>query len=185
MAAKGVRKVSWRKALATLLVAVLVCVAAFPLSACGQKTSEDAQQIKDSLEKSLEELKTNTGEGAQITKDTLDGYVGDQLDGMGLSDDELLEAYLNGFGYSVGDVSVNGNSALAHVKLKSRSVSGIVGSFIVQTMSGATDPKATLLDIVKNAELADSEADVYISQDEDGNWDTTESLKNALVKLCF
>lgn len=185
MVAGGVRKGSWRRALATLLVCVLVVVAAFPLSACGQKTSEDADAIKASLEKSLEELKTNTGEGAQITKDTLDGYVGGQLSGMGLSDDELLDAYLDGFDYTVGNVQVDGNSALAHVKLKCRSVSGIVGSFIVQTMSGATDPKATLLDIVKNTELTDSEADVYISQDEDGNWNTTESLKNALVKLCF
>lgn len=174
------------KRFAWVFTAVLAVVAVVGLGACSQSsTSEDADAIKQSLETSLEQLKTYTGEGAQITRDTLDGYVGDQLQGMGLRDDELLDAYLDGFEYEVGDVFVSGTSATAHVKLKCRSVSGIVGSYVMATIGGTDDAKATLLQIVKDAEVADSEADVYIKQADDGTWNTTDALKDALVKLCF
>ncbi len=175
-----------KRAACFIAAACLVLVGAGSLCACSQKSaSEDAASIKQSLETSLKELKTNSGEGAQITKDTLDSYVGDQLRQMGLSDDELLDVYLDGFEYEVGDVTINGTSAMARVKLKCRSVSGIVGSYVLATIGGTDDAKATLLSIVKDAEATSSEADVYISQDGDGNWETTDALKDALLKLCF
>ncbi len=173
------KRFAWVFSVAFAVVAVVA------LGACSQSTSEDADAIKQSLETSLGQLKTNTGEGAQITKDTLDSYVGDQLRGMGLSDDELLDAYLDGFEYEVGDVFMSGTSATAHVKLKCRSVSAIVGSYVMATIGGTDDAKATLLQIVKDTENTDSEADVYIKQTDDGTWNTTEALKDALVKLCF
>ena len=170
-------------AIVVLLALALAC--ALALAGCGGGGGAEATEIKETIESELDELKNGKGDGYDLAKDTLTGYAGGTLDWMGLSADDLMKSYLKGFDYEVGDVSVTGTSATAKVTLKCRSVVSIVASYFAKTFLGTDDAKQALLDIVNGTDVTSSSTTVYIEKGDDGTWNTTDALKDALLKLCF
>ena len=101
-----------RRTVLPVLCAVFAVVALL-LVGCGGSdfSSSDGQAIKDDISSRLDELKSGSGDSVQLVEDTLSGYVGSQLDDMGLSASDVVATYLQGFDYELGDVTGSGGSA--------------------------------------------------------------------------
>lgn len=171
-------------AVAAILVGLLLVIG---LVGCGESGDAEAEaNITDGVSERLEELKAGSGDAFDVARETLNSYVGGQLRDMGVSDTDLVSAYLEGFDYEVGDVTMTGSSASVHVTLTCRSVSDIVKDFAARSR-GMSDSEAgaVLMQCVENAEPTQSEADVYVQKAPDGSWDTLDGLKSSLVKLCI
>lgn len=175
-----------RKDKFAVIAAIIGIIFAIGLVGCGDSgDAESKATIADGVTDGLEQLKSGSGEAVDLAKETLNSYVGSQLEDMGISDDELISTYLQDFGYEVGDVTMTGSSATVHVTLTCRSVADIAKEFVSQSR-GLNDEEAgkVLMQCVENATPAQSEADVYVQKGADGSWDTLGGLKSALVKLC-
>lgn len=175
-----------RKDKFAVIAAIVGIIFAIGLVGCGDSgDAESKAAIADGVTDGLEQLKSGSGEAVDLAKETLNSYVGSQLEDMGISDDELISTYLQDFDYEVGDVTVTGSSATVHVTLTCRSVADIAKEFVSQSR-GLNDEEAgkVLMQCVENATPAQSEADVYVQKGADGSWDTLGGLKSALVKLC-
>ena len=166
----------------------LFAMAALLLVGCAGSdfSSSDEQAIKDDISTRLDELKAGSGDSVKLVQDTLEGYVGAQLDDMGLTAQDVVSAYLQGFDYEIGDTTGSGGSATCKVKLTCRSVTGIVADFQAKSkgLSGS-EAGAVLIQCISDAPLASEEADAYYQKSSDGTWDCLDGLKQALVKLCF
>ena len=116
-----------RRTVLPVLCAVLAVVSLL-LVGCGGSdfSSSDGQSIRDDVSSRLDELKSGSGDSVQLVEDTLSGYVGSQLDDMGLSASDVVTTYLQGFDYELGDVTGSGGSATCKVKLTCRSVTEIM-----------------------------------------------------------
>ena len=175
-----------RKDKFAVIAAIIGIIFAIGLVGCGDSgDAESKAAIADGVTDGLEQLKSGSGEAVDLAKETLNSYVGSQLEDMGISDDELISTYLQDFDYEVGDVTMTGSSATVHVTLTCRSVADIAKEFVSQSR-GLNDEEAgkVLMQCVENATPAQSEADVYGQKGADGSWDTLGGLKSALVKLC-
>lgn len=175
-----------RKDKFAVIAAIVGVLLAIGLVGCGDSgDAESKAAIADGVADGLEQLKSGSGEAVDLAKETLNSYVGSQLEDMGISDDELVSMYLQDFDYEVGDVTITGSSATVHVTLTCRSVADIAKEFVSQSR-GLNDEEAgkVLMQCVENAAPAQSEADVYVQKGADGSWDTLGGLKSALVKLC-
>ncbi|WP_293834499.1 hypothetical protein [uncultured Parolsenella sp.] len=175
-----------RKDKFAVIAAIVGIIFAIGLVGCGDSgDAESKAAIADGVTDGLEQLKSGSGEAVDLAKETLNSYVGSQLEDMGISDDELISTYLQDFDYEVGDVTMTGSSATVHVTLTCRSVADIAKEFVSQSR-GLNDEEAgkVLMQCVENATPAQSEADVYVQKGADGSWDTLGGLKSALVKLC-
>lgn len=175
-----------RKDKFAVIAAILGIIFAIGLVGCGDSgDAESKAAIADGVTDGLEQLKSGSGEAVDLAKETLNSYVGSQLEDMGISDDELISTYLQDFDYEVGDVTMTGSSATVHVTLTCRSVADIAKEFVSQSR-GLNDEEAgkVLMRCVENATPAQSEANVYVQKGADGSWDTLGGLKSALVKLC-
>lgn len=175
-----------RKDKFAVIAAIFGIIFAIGLVGCGDSgDAESKAAIADGVTDGLEQLKSGSGEAVDLAKETLNSYVGSQLEDMCISDDELISTYLQVFDYEVGDVTMTGSSATVHVTLTCRSVADIAKEFVSQSR-GMNDEEAgkVLMQCVENATPAQSEADVYVQKGADGSWDTLGGLKSALVKLC-
>ena len=175
-----------RKDKFAVIAAIVGIIFTIGLVGCGDSgDAESKAAIADGVTDGLEQLKSGSGEAVDLAKETLNSYVGSQLEDMGISDDELISTYLQDFDYEVGDVTMTGSSATVHVTLTCRSVVDIAKEFVSQSR-GMNDEEAgkVLMQCVENASPAQSEADVYVQKGADGSWDTLGGLKSALVKLC-
>lgn len=175
-----------RKDKFAVIAAIVGIIFAIGLVGCGDSgDAESKAAIADGVTDGLEQLKSGSGEAVDLAKETLNSYVGSQLEDMGISDDELISTYLQDFDYKVGDVTMTGSSATVHVTLTCRSVADVAKEFASQSR-GLNDEEAgkVLMQCVENAGPAQSEADVYVQKGADGSWDTLGGLKSALVKLC-
>ena len=175
-----------RKDKFAVIAAIVGIIFAIGLVGCGDSgDAESKAAIADGVTDGLEQLKSGSGEAVDLAKETLNSYVGSQLEDMSISDDELISTYLQVFDYEVGDVTMTGSSATVHVTLTCRSVADIAKEFVSQSR-GLNDEEAgkVLMQCVENATPAQSEADVYVQKGADGSWDTLGGLKSALVKLC-
>ena len=175
-----------RKDKFAVIAAIVGIIFAIGLVGCGDSgDAESKAAIADGVTDGLEQLKSGSGEAVDLAKETLNSYVGSELEDMGISDDELISTYLQDFDYEVGDVTMTGSSATVHVTLTCRSVADIAKEFVFQSR-GLNDEEAgkVLMQCVENATPAQSEADVYVQKGADGSWDTLGGLKSALVKMC-
>lgn len=167
---------------------VTLAVASLLLAGCGGSdfSSDDEQAITSDVSARLDELKAGSGDSVQLVEDTLESYVGAQLDDMGLSATDVVSAYLQGFDYEIGGVTGSGGSATCKVKLTCRSVTGIVADFQAKSkgLSGS-EAGSVLLQCIADASLTSEEADAYCQKGSDGTWNCLDGLKKALVKLCF
>ncbi len=160
---------------------VMVALAAvLLLPACsGANDTKAAAQIESEITSELDDLKNAKGSAIEVVNDKLDSMVREQLADLGVTNDELLDAYLDDFDYEVGDVTVTGNSAQANVTLTCRSVSGIVKDFLFKSATGSYNAQ-TLLSCVESAGASDVNMTVAISKADDGTWNVEEALTKAI-----
>lgn len=131
-----------RKDKFAVIAAIIGIIFAIGLVGCGDSgDAESKAAIADGVTDGLEQLKSGSGEAVDLAKETLNSYVGSQLEDMGISDDELISTYLQDFDYEVGDVTMTGSSATVHVTLTCRSVADIAKEFVSQSR-GLNDEEA-------------------------------------------
>ncbi|MCL1890925.1 MAG: hypothetical protein FWG00_02735 [Coriobacteriia bacterium] len=132
---------------ALALMLALVMALSLSLVGCG-KSSEDV--IRDGITEELEGLKTlNDDTVSQLLSDSAGAFTQ-----FGIEDKEFFEAWLQGFDYSVDDVIVDGDNAVAKVTLTAKQMSDIMTAFQANVDVTKTDLNAlgpALLDAAKSA----------------------------------
>lgn len=72
------------------IAAIFGIIFAIGLVGCGDSgDAESKAAIADGVTDGLEQLKSGSGEAVDLAKETLNSYVGSQLEDMGISDDGL------------------------------------------------------------------------------------------------
>ena len=93
-----------RFAFIPMLVAFVFALA---LSACGGASAEDL------IRADLESYFGDPENAAEEFASGLEESAGDELDMLGITEDEFTEAYLEGFAYEIGEITVDGDTATA------------------------------------------------------------------------
>lgn len=170
--------------LVCLLLAVALC---FPLAACaGSSGASDTGALSDQISSTLADLKACQGEPLAVAEQVVaDSGIQEHLDDIGMTDEELCRAYLDDFDYEVSDVYITGSTAQSKVKLKRRSITAIVKSYVLSgKMDDVSAAKDALLSIISGTAAEDASVTLNISQ-KDGSWDVTGALSTALQKACL
>lgn len=178
-----------KRILSGLLCALLAVACIFPVVGCsgaGSASSADSSALEAQLNSTLSDLMSCKGEAIQIAEKVVsESGIQDQLDSMGLGDEELCRAYLDDFDCEVSDVLITGSSAEAKLTITRRSITQIVKSFVAATIAGdVSDVKGTLLSIISATEATRTETTLYLSQS-NGEWDVNNALSQALQKACL
>ena len=132
-----------------------------------------------------------------------DGFIeeladasGESFQALGIDPATFAEAYLDGFSYEIGDITVEDTTAEAQVTLTVKSLSSIISSFqtrfseeIAQLdAASAADEQGLytlagqlIMEAVEGAEPAESSFSVTYTKDEDGEWSTTDDAETAMM----
>ena len=112
-----------KRALALVVAALLAMGAAFTLAGCSG--ASDEQVIRDGITKELDAFKNPTKEG-------LAPYIGEAdedqlaaLEAYGIDIYEFIEHAFRGFDYEIGDITVDGDKAVANVKVTNIDVANV------------------------------------------------------------
>lgn len=168
-----------RFALVPMMIVAVMCV--LLLSACGGVSAEDA--IRADLESYLGDQDSAAEEFAS----GLEEAAGDDLELLGITEDEFTEAYLDGFSYSIGDIAVDDDTATAKVTVTIKSMSDIMKAFNSSFTDWASDVDSSmseddfykqggkmLLEATRNAEAKENTYDFVYTRNDDGEWEMDE-----------
>lgn len=106
-----------KKILALALSALLVLGTASVLTGCGE---DPAQVIRESLTERFDSYKNADDEALSAIAALAEN---EGLDELGIDDQEFAVAVLDGFDYSIDDITIDGNNATATVTIVSKSYS--------------------------------------------------------------
>ena len=118
------------------LLAAFMCLGAFTLVAC----SNPEEQIKAAVEAEFESIKTGEAAAMEEVAEGFDSASGGALDELGVTTDEFLAAYLDGFDYNVGEVTMDGNDkAVVSMTVTMKSISQWQDIFTEELNTWAAD----------------------------------------------
>ena len=115
----------------------------------------------------------------------LEAGAGSDLDQLGITAEEFAEAFLDGFNYEVGDVTVDGDVATVDVTITSKSMDEISTEFQNRftEWASAVDPSTItseddlykqggqiFLEVTREAEAAEHQVELTFTQDSSGVW---------------
>lgn len=175
----------------TALCTLILCM---PLGACAHQTDEEA--IKSSIEKRLDGYKSSDSTETSNFAARMD--IG-SLAQYGVSMDSFMQAYLDGFDYTIEEVKVDDDVAQATVVMRCKSFSGYEGALeeaveqmksdrSIATMS--TDELdeafgAVILDSLEGVEVRETEPMVITFHKTDNVWvptsDASDDIAAALM----
>ena len=150
--------------------------------------------IRDSLTQEFDELKS--GANDEFVESMMKS-AGGSFETLGIDGKTFAEAYLNGFDYSIGDISVNeaGDHATVAATVKARSIKGIIRSFqnAFEAKLGEADPAELsnedgliklggelLMQAAKDAELKESNIKLQYDLKDDA-WTPDEDVFDAQI----
>lgn len=174
---------------APLAACALAC--AMLLSACGGPSVEEL--IREDLKTQFEEV---TAEDEELV-DAIESSGGAGFDMLGIDAQEYAEAYLDGFGYEIGDVTVDegAGAAEANVTVTMKSMTDIISQFSEEsaTWMEGIDVNAyesedelyaevgkMLMDVTKSTRAKKTEVTFEYEKDDDGVWQAVEGTETAL-----
>lgn len=173
-----------------LAVAAMMLLAAAPLAACGD--AETA--IRDDLTGRLEAVK----QGDESFVSSIEENAGEDLDSLGVDAGEFAAAFLDGFDYTVGDVTFEDGMATVEATIESKSLDGIMTGFQndyyarLETLSLAelSDRDTltrlageTMMETVENADIVGTDCEFTYTRTPKGRWkcdDGDETLAQAM-----
>lgn len=169
----------------------LVCALVLALVGCSSGPA-DEEVIRQGVSEELAAIKTGDDDLAAAVEQG----AGDDIQKLGLDSKEFMEAYLEGFDYEVGDVSVQGTAATVHLSITCRSMADIASDFeskYVDAVAGAADATdddalyklagQTLLQCVREASPKRVECDVACQKGSDGTWTYADGVKDQVTQL--
>ena len=104
-------------------VVAIACMLTLVLGGCGGASAEDL--IRENLESYMGEV--DVADEAFV--EGLESSAGEDLDQLGITADEFAAAYLDGFGYEIGDITVDGDTATAELTITIKSYTDIMTTF--------------------------------------------------------
>ncbi len=177
-------------------VMLVSLASALMLGGCSGTSAEDL--IRDDI---VEYLSDFDSSGAAFVE-ALEEQSGDELDQLGISADYFADAYLDGFGYEVGDITVDGDSATVEVTITLKSYSDIMSAFesdftewiygleasdIVDMSESEMYEYAgqMLLDVMTETEPTEQTFDVSYTKNSDGDWEMDSGLESEMMYTFF
>ncbi len=174
---------SRREAVCVIGAGSVACV--LGLAGCGA-TDEDRQAVCDSVDSELNQLTTLSA--SELLGDSLEN-----VEKLGISGDDFLDAFFDGTSWSTGDVSFEGSGASVKVSLTCRALSSVLDAlkdaYTAQTLEDGGHPGESdlyrtagkaLLDCVHAASLETREATVALSK-QNGFWLVDDEGRSALI----
>lgn len=164
------------------------------LTGCGGPSAE--QLIREDLEAQFAEVKADNGEMLEA----IESSAGENFDSLGIDPGEFMNTYLDGFAYTINEITVEDKTANANVTVTAKSMGDIVNEFQLQfteylsgidltTISGEEElfqqAGQILLEVAQSVEPQEVDCNFTYSQDDEGVWSADESaaseLTNALM----
>lgn len=105
-----------KRVVACAITAVALAFGAVALSGC----ANEADQIKQQLTEELDQIKNLSEDALAEIGGQVDAETQEIFSEVGITMDDLMTAYLDGFDYSIGDVTVDGDTATAQVTLTAK-----------------------------------------------------------------
>ena len=170
-----------------LFVLVAVCVAL--VTGCSTGTTAE-EAIRSDISSQLDRISADNDDFMK----GLEKGSGDDLKQLGLDSTEYAKAYLDGFEYKIGDITVNEDKgkATAEVTVTCKSMSDIVSDFTAkyvseaETLATASEEEATkragelLMETTKSAKAGDHELTFSYKQTDDG-WVASDGASDQVV----
>lgn len=172
-----------------IMLAALFALCPLVLTGCGPSAEE---LIRDDLTSQFEEIKA----GDEDLLEGIESSAGEDFEDLGIDPKEFASSYLEGFDYTVNDVTVDGDTATANVSITVKSMGDIVNEFQLKfteylstadlsTISGEDElyqqAGQLLMDATASAEPKTVECDFTYTKDENGVWSADESAETELV----
>ncbi|MDO4436431.1 MAG: hypothetical protein Q4B77_00520 [Coriobacteriaceae bacterium] len=171
---------------APLAACALACTVL--LSACGGPSVEEL--IREDLEAQFEEISPEDDE----LVDAMEASGGAGFEMLGIDSEEYAEAYLDGFAYKIGDITVDeeAGTAKAEVTITMKSMTDILEEFSKQSeeFMANIDPAAyaneqelyvevgkMLMDVTKSVEPKEATVAFEYEKDGEGVWQPVEGTE--------
>ncbi len=177
-----------KRLLAPLIAFAALCLVA--LAACGGPSVED--MIREDLTSQLDVIKA----GGDEFVEEIEASAGDDFASLGVDTAEFTKAYLDGFDYSIDEVTVEDDTATAKVTITCKSLTDIMSQFQtdfyaqLETVDTATlaDQDAlmklagqSLMSVTEAAEPKTTECTFTYTNDGEGTWSADESASTELL----
>ncbi len=180
-----------KRLLCSVLVAGMLSLAVCGLSACSNSADQDA--ISKDLTSQLDSFKNSASQALAEELKANDST----FKALGISSDEFTKELLDGFDYSIGEITVDSKagSATANVSLTSKTVESALTAFVNNiptavsnlTLSDISSEKKLnevvgnlLLDAVKSAETGST--DLTLTYSKDGDTWVMDDLETQIYK---
>ncbi len=187
-----------KKALAIVCTAALLSIGCLSLAAC--QSQDPVEAVRDTVETQFNKVKDLDEETLQqYTTESDDNESEDFFKQYGISYEDFLKAYFDGFDYSIDDITMNDddNEAIVTITLTIKSYNEVMTDVMQSALSTAFD--LTLSEDERNQALGDGlmEAADKVSPSElkpieltytlndDDEWDMTNESQNELTKAVF
>lgn len=131
-----------RKIAAMLCATVLALGALGAVAGCGPNNEE---VIREAIAKDMDAFK-NADDAAIQQIVTADAQAGGNLDEVGIDQEQFAIAQLDGFDYSIDDITVDGDHATATITITSKSASDYAARMEALQEELTNDPSFTELD---------------------------------------
>lgn len=182
----GMATTKMRKELLALVALVAALAMSVTLSGCGP-SDEDA--IKQALDDEMSIIVNPTDETISMLADEASSGAGGTLETMGIDSGELVRSWIDGFGYEVGTISVDGETATAEVTITCKQLGPIMMDWQSDFEANATSQGFTSMSEIydyagqtimeKIASASPTETTVTFEFEKDGsNWAFPQSTAN-------
>lgn len=180
----------------TAVLLVLLCaLCLFVLPSCSAFSPKD--KVSEDMSSRLDAIKEGDTGSLSVLAEDLDA---EEVEGYGLSQDDLLAAYLDGFDYQIEDVSVDGKTASVSVVFTVKSYSEFISAFSetafdIPLQDGAEDLSDeelyalfgdAILETLSSTSTGQTESVSFSYTKSDGEWepdDFEQTIADALVSL--
>lgn len=169
---------------------------ALTLGGCGGPSAEDL--IRDDIAEYFGDFDSANDAFVEAFEEA----SGDELDQLGISAEDFADAYLDGFGYEIGDITVDGDTATAEVTVTLKPYRDIMSTFQSDftewaygldssEMLSMTETEMyeqagqMLLDVMDKTEPTEQTFDVGYTKNSDDEWEMDSSSRAEISTTFF
>lgn len=160
-------------------VVAIACMLTLVLGGCGGASAEDL--IRENLESYMGEV--DVADEAFV--EGLESSAGEDLDQLGITADEFAAAYLDGFGYEIGDITVKSYTDI--MTTFQNDFYDWAYSVDPNTLSSQDDvykqAGQMLLEATNSAEPTSTTVEVNYTKNSDGDWEMDSSSEMELSSV--
>lgn len=166
------------------------------LGGCGGASAEDL--IREDLQSYFGDIDAAN----ETFVETLESSAGDELKQLDISAQDFADAFLGGFGYDIGTITVDGDTATAQVTVSLKSYSDIMTTFqseFTDWMYGLDSSEVAdmseedvykqagqmLIDVTNETEATQREFEVVYTRNSDGDWEMDSSSSAEMATAFF